>query len=233
MEPSDDVVPAGLATADDATSTVGVVLIDDHQMFTESLSRLLQAEGGIAVLGVATTAAEGLDLVARCAPQVVLVDYQLPDEDGVVVTSEIKRRNPTTMVVMLTGSADDRVMLDAIEAGCSGFLTKAQAAGDVVAAVRAAAVGEALVSSDQLARLLPRLRRSGHSMRTEFTERELEVLALVARGLANKAIARELHLSVNTIRNYVQAILRRLDAHSKLEAVAAAVREGVIELPRS
>jgi len=123
------------------------------------------------------------------------------------------------------------VLLGAIDAGCSGFLTKDRAAGEVARAVRAAASGEALISPAQLARLLPRLSSKKTEVGTDLTRRELELLTHLARGSSNKAIAADLHLSLNTVRNYVQSVLTKLDAHSKLEAVATAVREGIIDYP--
>jgi DNA-binding NarL/FixJ family response regulator len=222
-----------VSTADEIT----VVIVDDHRMFSDGLVRLLADEIGITVVGAAATGAEGIDLVARLKPQVVLVDYQMPDTDGVAVASEIRRRDPTTMVVMLTGSTDDQLLLAAIEAGCAGFLTKDRAASEVAAAVRAAAVGESVIPAATLARLLPKLSRAsrglgrGRGLGSDLTEREREVLGFVARGWSNKAIASELYLSVNTIRNYVQYVLNKLGAHSKLEAVSTAVREGILSFP--
>lgn len=210
---------------------IGVVIVDDHRMFAESLSRLLSDEPDITVLGVGWTAAEAIDLLERHQPRVVLVDYVLPDRNGVELAEEVKRRRPDTMIVMLTGSTDDRVLLKAIEAGCSGFLTKDRAANEVVDAVRAAAAGEALISPAQLARLLPKLSRTHRAVGADLTDRERELLTHLASGHTNKVIAGELHLSVNTVRNYVQSVLTKLGAHSKLEAVSTAVREGIIDYP--
>lgn len=212
-------------------TTVGVLIVDDHRMFSESLARLLGDEDGIDVLGVAATGSDAIDMVSRLHPNVVLMDYQLPDQDGVAVTVEVKRQNPSVMVVMLTGSTEDRVLLGAIDAGCSGFLTKDRAAAEVVHAVRAAAVGEALISPALLARLLPKLSRTQRSLGEDLSDREREVLGFLARGMTNKVIAAELFLSVNTIRNHVQSVLAKLGAHSKLEAVSTAVREGIIDYP--
>lgn len=212
-------------------SPIGVLIIDDHRMFAESLARLLGDEDGIEVLGLATSGAEGVAIAARVHPQVVLIDYQMPEQDGVAIAAQIKQANPATMVVMLTGSTEDRVLLGAIDAGCSGFLTKDRAAAEVADAIRAAAAGEALISPAMLARLLPKLNRSRQTLGSDLTERELELLGYLAQGWTNKVIAEEMFLSVNTIRNYVQSVLTKLRAHSKLEAVATAVREGVIEYP--
>lgn len=219
---------------DDAPqATVGVLIVDDHRMFAESLARLLSDEPGIEVLGVAATGADAVSLVSRLRPRVVLMDYQLPDRDGVAVTAELRRENPGVMVVMLTGSTDDRVLLSAIDAGCSGFLTKDRAAAEVADAVRAAAVGEALISPALLARLLPKLNRTHRTIGEDLSDREREILVFLARGWSNKAIAADLFLSVNTIRNHVQSILTKLGCHSKLEAVATAVREGIVDYPAS
>ena len=121
--------------------------------------------------------------------------------------------------------------MGAIDAGCSGFLTKDRAAAEVAEAVRATAAGEALISPSLLARLLPKLNRTPRAIGADLTDRELEILSLLARGWNNKLIAGELYLSVNTVRNYVQSVLTKLGAHSKLEAVSTAVREGIVSFP--
>ena len=213
------------------TEQIGVLIIDDHRMFADSLARLLSDEPDLVVLGVATSAAEGLAMAISVQPQVALIDYEMPDRNGVTIVGEIKRRAPGAAIVMLTGRSDDRVLLAAIEAGCSGFVTKDRAAADVADAVRVAAAGEALISPRELARLLPKLNRNYRAVGSDLTESEREILELLARGMANSAIAAKLHLSINTVRNYVQAILNKLNAHSKLEAVATGVREGIIDYP--
>jgi DNA-binding NarL/FixJ family response regulator len=214
---------------DEAKRPITVLIIDDHRMFAESLSRLLSDEDDIDVVGVGSSGAEGLELAGRLSPAVVLVDYHMPDQDGVTVAAQIKTKDPEVMVVILTGSSDDKTLLKAIEVGCSGFLTKDRASEEVVEAVRVAAAGEALISPAMLARLLPKLNKTHRALGDNLTEREREVLRYLARGLPNKAISAELFLSVNTIRNYVQSILSKLGAHSKLEAVSTAVREGIID----
>ena len=216
---------------DPEPGTIGVLIIDDHRMFAESLARLLADEEGIAVLATAASGAEGIELADRLRPQVVLVDYQMPERDGVAIAAEIKRRDPKIMVVMLAGSAEDRVLLAAIKVGCSGFLTKDRAAAEVADAVRVTARGEAFISPPLLARLLPKLNHTHRALGADLSEREREILASLARGWTNQAIASELQLSVNTVRNYVQSVLSKLGAHSKLEAVSTALREGIIDYP--
>jgi two-component system response regulator DevR len=220
-----------VATEVPVAADVGVVIVDDHKMFAESLARLLADEAGISVDGIGGDCADALRLVEGSRPRVLLIDYHMPDRDGVSVAVEVKERWPETMVVMLTGDADDQLLLSAIEAGCSGFLTKDRAFAEVADAVRVAAAGEALISPAQLARLLPKLSRSYRPAGADLTERELEVLNLLVRGSTNKVIAAELYLSVNTVRNYVQSILMKLGTHSKLEAVSTAVRQGIISYP--
>jgi DNA-binding NarL/FixJ family response regulator len=212
-------------------SEITVLIVDDHKVFAESLARLLSDEEGVTVAGVVSEGSEAIELAARLQPRVILMDYRMPDRDGIAITADIKRKNPEIMVVMLTAATEDRVLLAAIDAGCSGFLTKDRAAAEVADAVRAAAAGEALISPALLARLLPKLNRTQRAVGADLTERELEILSLLARGWNNKLIAGELYLSVNTVRNYVQSVLTKLGAHSKLEAVSTAVREGIISFP--
>lgn len=214
-----------------ASGPIRVALIDDHLMFAESLARLIGDEPDITIVGTFDGGSEALRGLGRHEADVVLVAYHLPDVDGVEVSAEIKRRWPETMVVMLTGSTEDHVLVAAIEAGCSGLVTKDRPAADVTDAIRRAAAGEALLSPEQLARLLPLLARTSGSAGIDLTARELEILTAIAGGKTNRVVAAELNLSVNTVRNYVQSVLLKLGAHSKLEAVSTAVRQGILDYP--
>jgi DNA-binding NarL/FixJ family response regulator len=211
-----------------AERSVDVMIVDDHKMFAESLSRLLADDPEIRVVATCAAADDAFALAGALRPAVAIVDYVLPGEDGVALARRLKEHAPEIQVIMLTGSPDDHILLAAIEAGCSGFLTKERAAAEVAEAVHAVADGEALISPEMLARLLPQLHRATNLPGADLTERERELLACLARGLSNRAIASELFLSVNTVRNYVQSILHKLGAHSKLEAVSLAVRAGII-----
>lgn len=210
---------------------IRVLLVDDHEMFSQSLLRILGAEVDLEVVGTARTAREARELARDLSPDVILIDYGLPDEDGATAAAAIKSDRPETKLVMVTGFAEDPVLVAAIEAGCSGFVTKTKAVGEVVQAVRAAYAGEALISPAMLVRLLPKLRPSSRGVGSALTRRELEILELLASGLSNQAIADRLVLSLRTVRNHVQNIIRKLGAHSKLEAVSAAAREGIIQFP--
>lgn len=207
---------------------VRVVIVDDHILFAESLSRVLTAELGVEVVGIATNGPDAVRLANDLRPTVMLVDYKMPGQDGVSIAAEVKKMHPEIFVVMLTGASDDQMILTAIDAGCSGFLTKDRAVTDVANAVRDVANGEALISSEMLARILPKLKRTYRSVGHDLTSREREVLSLLALGWTSRVIADHMHLSLNTVRNYTQSILSKLAAHSKLEAVATAVREGII-----
>ncbi len=129
---------------------------------------------------------------------------------------------------MLTASAADHVLVAAIEAGAAGFVSKTRSLQEVTSAVRAAAAGEAVISPEMLARLLPRLHRGGTAARSDLTEREREVLGLLADGLSNAAIASTLSVSVHTVRNHIANLSAKLGAHSKLEALSIAVRDGLL-----
>jgi PAS domain S-box-containing protein len=217
------------AAGDAATGAISVVVVDDHRMFAEGLSRLLGFEDDIEVMGVGATGREAVALVERLRPRVLLLDFDMPDGNGVVAAAEIKARWPATMIVMISGSSDDGLILRAIDAGCSGYLTKDRAASEVASAVRTVAAGEALMSPTQMARLLPRLPKSNRGVGSDLTEHEHTVLTLLARGATNATIAARLNSSVEVARDDVHGILTKLGAHSALEAVATAIREGVIE----
>lgn len=160
----------------------------------------------------------------------LLLDHRLPDGDGVAALAELRALRSTMHVVVLTASAADHVLVQAIEAGASGFVSKTRSLGEVTSAVRAAAAGEVLISPEMLARLLPRLSRTGGGRFQELTEREREVLNLLAEGLSNAVIAQRLVVSVHTVRNHIANLSSKLGAHSKLEALSIAMREGLLPL---
>jgi DNA-binding NarL/FixJ family response regulator len=208
---------------------IRVLLVDDHAMVAESLRRLLDSSGDIEVVDVVGSSSNAVDAARRLRPDVVLMDYGLPDADGVTTAALVMRESPATRVVMLTGAGDDeRLALRASEAGCSGFVGKDRGVGELLAAVRAVHAGEALIDPSMLARLLPRLDRRYQHVGSNLTRRELEVLSVMAEGASDKEIAHALGISHNTARKHVQNIIGKLGAHSKLEAIVIAVREGVI-----
>jgi DNA-binding NarL/FixJ family response regulator len=218
----------GPSTGAGSGEVVRVVVIDDHQMFATSLAQALDAEPGLRVVAVASSAATGAEAIAANAPDVVLLDHRLPDADGVAEIESLRRLRPSAKVVVLTASTSDRLLVRAMEAGAAGFLEKTQPLEDVIAGVRAAAQGELVVKPQLLGRLLPRLRRNERRVGSTLTEREQEILELLAEGRSNADIASHLHLSVHTVRNHVANLSAKLDAHSKLEVLAIAVRNGLV-----
>ncbi len=208
---------------------ITVLLVDDHEMFVEGVSRVLAADGTFEVVAVAATVERGVAMAGAYKPAVAIVDFALPDGDGATATRRILAESPATKVVILTGRTDDKALIAAIEAGSSGFVTKDNAVAELVKAIRSVLDGEAYITPRMLSALLPRLGKRTQSIGSDLTARELEVLELVADGLSNDAIAKRLFLSVNTIRNHVQNVLSKLGAHSKLEAMVIARREGLVD----
>lgn len=226
---------AGPPRSDDPTP-VRVLIIDDDVVLAEALSLVLGREPDLQVVGLAHTGAEGVALAEHERPEVVLMDFHLPDMTGAAATQAVCDRLSGAAVVMLTIDTRDETLLAALEAGAAGFLVKSQGVRRVVDIVRRAAARETLVSPDTMARLLGALReqrrRAAERAQTteQLTGRELEILTLMAQGLDTKALAARLMVSTTTIRTHVQSILAKLGVHSRLEAVARATDLGI--LPR-
>jgi DNA-binding NarL/FixJ family response regulator len=222
---------AGPQPSSSVNEKIRVFVVDDHQLFASSLAATLAAETDMVVVGVANDITGAESALASAEPDVVLLDHRLPDGDGVAAIGRLSLRHPAQFV-MLTASTAEHVLIAAIDAGAAGFISKSRSLTDLTTAVRAAAAGEAVISPELLARLLPRLSggRSGLAP-TKLTPREIEVLQLVARGMSNAAIADELVVSVHTVRNHVANLSSKLAAHSKLEAVSIGLRKGIISVP--
>ena len=198
-------------------------------MLAASLAQALDAEPDLHVVGRAGSLARAEALIPSETPDVLLLDHRLPDGDGVTAIPRLLDLRPSMAVVVLTASAAEHVMVAAIEAGVSGFVSKTRGLGELTTAVRAAAAGEAVISPEMLSRLLPRFQRGRSGVaRVTLTEREREVLGLVAEGLTNAAIAERLTVSVHTVRNHVANLSGKLGASSKLESLSIAVREGLL-----
>ena len=200
---------------------IRVLLVDDHQLLTGALSQMLSREPDISVVGVAGTVAEA-KAMARERLDVVLMDY----------------RWPAARVVMLTALTDDETVLESIQAGADGYLTKDRAIEEVVSAVRAANAGETLLPRSVIVGIAQRVaaaRERGTERRQiePLTPRELEVLKALTEGLSTPEICDRLYIAPNTLRTHVQNIMGKLRVHSKLEAVAFALRHRLVEPPRS
>ncbi len=213
-------------------ASIRIVVVDDHNLVAETLKSTLSEQPDLCVVGLAATGAEGLALVVETIPDVVLVDFRLPDISGADLIRLVSEQVPSARCVVLTGSGQDRALLESLDAGALGFVTKHQRFSEVVAAVRAAARGEASIPPALLAKVLPQM-RTGADTTNRLTERERTVLALMATGKSNQALADELFISVNTIRNHVANVLVKLGARTRTEAVAIATRSGLVGIGTS
>jgi len=214
-----------VAPRDDATT---VVIIDDHQVFAGLLGEVFVARG-LNVVGICSTLDDGMAAVAASAPDLVVLDHRLGGDTGASSVRALKERSPSTRVLMLTASDERAVLLEAMDAGCDGFVTKRRDIGEVFAAVAAVLRGDTPISPDMVGALLgSRPSPPGG----DLTPRESDVLQLIGAGHSNKQTARELGISVHTVRNHVQHLLDKLGAHSQLEAVAIASRLGLLSSAR-
>jgi DNA-binding NarL/FixJ family response regulator len=211
------------------THRIRLLIVDDHDMLADSLRLVFASCADIEVVGAVGTVSDAVAGALELHPDVVLMDYKLPDGDGIEAVTLIKQNDPTIQLVMLTGSGEDqRLARRAFEAGCSGFMSKSRSVDDLLAVVRAAHAGEVLINPLMLLKLLPPAARNDDGRRAGLSRRELEVLSVMAEGVSDKELAVRLFVSLNTVRKHTQNIIRKLGAHSKLEAVVIAVREGMI-----
>jgi DNA-binding NarL/FixJ family response regulator len=197
-------------------------------MFAELLAEALAAEGH-EVVGTCGTLDDALRTVAAGAPDLVVLDHNLPAATGTSGIAAVKRSAPGTRVLMLTAVQERAVLLDAMDAGADGFVTKRQNLSEVRAAVAAVLRGETPVSSDMVGGLVA---RRPMPVGGDLSSREADVLQLIGAGMSNRDIGAELRISVNTVRNHVQRVLTKLGAHSKLEALAVASRLDLLRTDR-
>ena len=217
-----------------ARTRIGILVVDDHRTFGEAMRIALEQEKDLSVVGVATSGAESVSLARDQLPDVVLMDIEMPGMDGIEAIRKIKERSPKARVVVVSAHQGELVMARAVEAGASGFLSKETALSDIVQSVRLAYQGEPLMEPDVVRRVLRHLRHRRAQEATEqqradrLTPRETEILQLMASGLSTDDIATELSVSPYTLRTHVQNILTKLGVHSKLEALAFAIRHGKV-----
>lgn len=204
-----------------------VLVVDDHEIFAELLAEALTANG-MSVAGVCASVEAAFGVITAHAPDIVVLDHSLPSGSGAGAVTSIRRLGPR--VLMLTASTERGVLQEAMNAGCDGFVTKRQSLAVVIDAVRAVSRGETPVSADVAGSVFG---RPSSSVGGDLTRREGEVLRLMGAGLTNRQIAETLRITPNTVRNHVQHLLTKLDAHSKLEAVAVASRHGLLTSDRS
>ncbi len=213
-----------------------VLIVDDHALFRRGLQMVLQGEPDIEVVGEASDGAEALDNDIDTTPDIVLMDVRMPGIGGIDACTAIKDAVPSAKIIMLTISDEEADLYDAIKAGASGYLLKDSSIDEVAQAIRVVADGQSLISPSMAIKLLDEFKQMSRSDRQQvpsprLTERELEVLKLVAQGLNNREIAKRLFISENTVKNHVRNILEKLQLHSRMEAVMYAVREKLLDIP--
>ena len=211
---------------------IRVLVVDDHDLFREGLRTLLEEEG-VHVIGEAKSGDEAVDMVQKLAPEIVLMDLDMPGIGGVEATRRISGAAPLTRVVVLTISDDDADVMDAIVAGACGYLLKDSSVPDLLRGIAAASVGESLISPTIAAKMLQRIRSTGAvpeaaaTVRTELSDREIEVLKLIAGGKNNAEIASDLYVSSKTVKNHISNILTKLQISNRIQAAVYAVKSGL------
>ncbi|MDO9456126.1 response regulator transcription factor [Nocardioides sp.] len=229
-----------MATSGEQSQTdrepIRVLVVDDQQLFRRGLTMLLAVEPGLEVVGEAGDGIEGTTLAETAAPDVVLLDVRMPKRSGIEACLAIKQSVPSAKIIMLTVSDEEADLYEAVKSGASGYLLKDSSIEEVAQAIRVVADGQSLISPSMAIKLIDEFkqmsrpeRESGPALR--LTERELDVLRLVAQGHSNKEIAARLFISENTVKNHVRNMLEKLQLHSRMEAVMYAVRENLLELP--
>jgi len=229
--------PAEPGTGNDP---IRVLIADDHAFFRRGLEAVLQGEVGLDLVGQASDGQEAVQIASEVVPDVVLMDIRMPKITGIEAARQMKEVAPSAKIVMLTISDEEEDLFEAIRAGASGYLLKDIPLDELADSVRAVYGGQSLINPSMAGKLLTEFatlaRRDAedepakHAPAPKLTDREMEVLRLVARGLNNRDIAKELFISENTVKNHVRNILEKLQIHSRMEAVMIAVREKLIEI---
>ncbi|MEV0600223.1 response regulator transcription factor [Streptomyces sp. NPDC050315] len=221
------------AAAAPLTSPVRIILVDDHAIVRHGLRSILEREADLEVVGEASTAAEAKAVIERARPTIVLLDLKLStgaDTEGLNLCAELTERHPGLAVLVLTTFLDDSLVAAAIQHGARGYVVKDVDTTELLRAIRAVARNESAFDSRSAAAMVRSMRVQSDPQPTgpAFTERELKVLQLLARGLSNRVIGTELYISETTVKFHVRNIMRKLDAASRAEAVYEASKMGVI-----
>jgi DNA-binding NarL/FixJ family response regulator len=211
--------------------TMRVLIADDHQLFRDGLKALLQSAPDTEVVGEAATGKEAVALAAESQPDIILMDLQMPDLDGIEATRRIVQSSPRVNVLMVTMFDDDQSVFAAMRAGAKGYVLKGAKHDEMLRAIRAVGSGEAIFSPSIAARLMSFFAASRsvlpEDVFSDLTERELEVLNLIARGESNAEIARSLTISIKTVRNHVSNIFGKLQVADRAQAAIRAREAGL------
>ena len=213
-----------------------VLIVQDHPLLASAIARILESEGDLTVSGVARRGDEAAILAAREKPDVILMDFRLPDCSGPAAAADIKRAVPNAAIVFHSADQTESSLLDAIDAGAIAYLTKSATADQIVEAVRKAAIGEVLIPVGLFAKAIARQHKvvtdeqARRSLSAQFTPRELDVLRLLAEGYDTADLAARLNIAPHTVEWHVRHVIEKLGVHSKLQAVIAAARVGLIAI---
>jgi DNA-binding NarL/FixJ family response regulator len=225
------------AESREPADAIRVMIVDDHALFRRGLQMVLEGEPDIDVVAEASDGHEAIEKAEQAAPDVVLMDVRMPKRSGIEATRVIKDTLPSTKILMLTISDEEADLYEAIKAGASGYLLKEISIDEVSGAVRSVFQGQSLISPSMASKLLTEfasmVKRKDERAQVpgpRLTDRELEVLKLVAKGMNNRDIGNELFISENTVKNHVRNILEKLHLHSRMEAVVYAVREKLLDI---
>jgi DNA-binding NarL/FixJ family response regulator len=217
-----------------------VLIVDDHALFRRGLEIVLEPEPDIVVVGEASDGQEATAKALELMPDVVLMDVRMPRRSGIEAAREIRDTLPHVRILMLTVSEEEADLYDAIKAGASGYLLKEISAEEIAQAIRSVVAGQSRISPSMASKLLTEFATMSKQATERrlmppprLTDRETEVLKLVANGLNNRDIARELYISENTVKNHVRNILEKLHLHSRMEAVVYAMRQNILAVPDS
>ncbi len=211
---------------------VRVLICDDQAVVCEGLELILSADPQIEVVGLAYDGSEALEMIPGAQPELVLMDLKMPVMNGIHATREIKKKYPEIKVLVLTTFGEDEWVFDAVRSGADGYLLKGTPRDKLVAAVKGTVAGETYIDPDVGGKLLAQVAQNpaekDTTLAADLSERELEVLKLLAQGLTNAEIAERLYLTRGTVRNYVSAILTKLDVDDRTQAAILAIRHGLV-----
>jgi two-component system NarL family response regulator len=220
---------------DVGSDAIRVLICDDHALFRRGLIMVLESEEGIDVVAEAEDGEEAIEKAEEAAPDVVLMDVRMPRMSGIEATRAIADAVPTAKILMLTVSDEEEDLYEAVKAGATGYLLKEISIEEVANAIRAVVTGQSLISPSMASKLLSEFNNLAKQAQQKvlvpkLTDRELQVLKLVAQGMSNREVAEELFISENTVKNHVRNILEKLHLHSRMEAVVYAVREKLLDI---
>lgn len=209
---------------------INVLVVEDHDLVAYALTKVLEAEGGIKVVATTGDGGRALTLVGSHRVDVIVLDRRINGGvDGIDLIERFRETSPGVRILLLSGSSDDRSVARAVEAGCHGYLVKDQSVTEVVSAVLAVSRGEMVFAPSVMPRVMRMLRPQG-ARTDQLSQREVEVLQLLADGSTTADIASSLFVSTNTVRNHISSIIRKLGVHSRLEAVSLGIKQGLVDV---